>query len=96
MKQVPAKLWDLVLQENQNVRNIAFAITVIQAMLVARQLFGAQGLSLYYPFTSVQTSQAITLALSRYMRPAEDESGEPDRAKLTQLVSEVCYMIVIL
>lgn len=64
-------------------------MAIIQAMLVARQLFGAQGLSEFYPFLSVQTSQAIGLVLSRYLRPSDEDGGEPDKEKLTQIISQV-------
>ncbi|XP_052258855.1 uncharacterized protein LOC127863384 isoform X2 [Dreissena polymorpha] len=91
MKQVPAKVWEAVLSETQGIRNIAFAVAIIQAMLVGRQLFGAQGLTQYYPFSGVQTGQAISLVLSRLLRPADDATGEPDKQKLTQLISQVVY-----
>lgn len=58
-------------------------------MLAARQLFGAQGLSQYYPFTEVQTGQAILLVLSRILRPADEEGGEPNKEKLTHLITQV-------
>lgn len=95
MKQVPTKVWELVLQEPQNIRNIAFSICVIQSMLVARQLFGAQGLSQYYPFKEVQTGQAILLVLSKMLRPTDEDGGEPDKEKLTQLVTQVCRDVLL-
>jgi len=89
LKQVPAKVWEKVLEESQGLRNIAFAVAVIQAMLVARQLFGAQGLTQFYPFSNVQTSQAIALVLGKLLRPPDEDAGEPDKEWLTQVVSEV-------
>ncbi|XP_053409232.1 uncharacterized protein LOC123561373 isoform X4 [Mercenaria mercenaria] len=91
MKQIPTKVWELVLHETQNIRNIAFSIAVIQSMLAARQLFGAQGLSQYYPFTEVQTGQAILLVVGRLLRPTDEEGGEPNKEKLTQLITQVIY-----
>jgi len=89
LKQVPPKIWEAVTQESSPVRNVAFSVCIIQAMLAARQLFGAQGLNEFYPFLPVQTSQAIMLVLSRFLRPADEDSGEPDKEKLTQIISQV-------
>ena len=89
LKQVSPKVWENVLSESQNIRNIVFAVCVIQSMLAARQLFGTQGLNQYYPFTQVQTTQAINLVLSRMLRPSDEEGGEPNKEKLIDLVSKV-------
>ncbi|WAR04811.1 DYH1B-like protein [Mya arenaria] len=88
MKQVPPKVWEAVLQESQAIRNIAFSISIIQAMLVARQLFGAQGLSQFYPFSNVQTGQAITLVV--YENTAFSEF---DQAYVVALVRSVIHNI---
>ena len=92
MKQVAPKVWDNVLSEPQSIRNIAFAMCVIQSMLAARQLFGTQGLNQYYPFTQVQTSQAINLTLSRMLRQVDEEGGEPVKEKLIDMVSKVGFV----
>ena len=92
MKQVTPKVWENVLAETQSIRNIAFAVCVIQSMLTARQLFGTQGLNQYYPFTQVQTTQAISLTLSRLLRKVDEEVGDPDKAKLIDIISKVSLL----
>ena len=89
MKQVAPKVWELVLAESQNIRNIVFAVCMIQSMLAARQLFGTQGLNQYYPFSRVQTTQAIYLVLNKMLRPSDEEGGQPNKDKMVDLVAKV-------
>ena len=91
MKQVAPKIWELVLKESQTIRNIVFAVCVIQSMLAARQLFGTQGLNQYYPFSRVQTTQAINLVLSKMLRPKDEEGGQPNKERLIDLIAKVMY-----
>ncbi|XP_056010102.1 uncharacterized protein LOC125667097 [Ostrea edulis] len=74
LKQVPVDLLDKVSTEPQMVRTIAFGLGVIQGMLVARQLFGAQGLNQWYPFNRVQMEQAL-FALTGKMLKTEDQQA---------------------
>nr|XP_022320176.1 dynein beta chain, flagellar outer arm-like isoform X6 [Crassostrea virginica] len=78
LKQVPVELLDKVSTEPQMVRTIAFGLGVIQGMLMARQLFGAQGLNQWYPFNQVQMEQALLALTGKMLKSDEQQAPKVD------------------
>ena len=60
------------------VRTIAFGLGVIQGMLMARQLFGAQGLNQWYPFNQVQMEQALLALTGKMLKSDEQQAPKVD------------------
>lgn len=92
LKQVPEELWSRVRGGTQFGRCAVFGAAVIQGVLSARQLFGASGLSQWYPFTSVQITHAIKTILS-----ADHDSSDRELQTdtLCSLLSKVSMLIQV-
>ncbi|XP_062610301.1 uncharacterized protein LOC134272083 isoform X2 [Saccostrea cucullata] len=76
------------------IRTIAFGLGVIQGMLVARQLFGAQGLNQWYPFNRVQMEQAL-VALTGKMLKTEDQQA-PKVDTMAEIFAKLIYQNCVL
>lgn len=64
------------------IKALAYAMAVIQGVLVSRQLFGSTGLTRWYPFGSVQIVNAIWYILEAPLN--SQEGAEPS-------LDELCY-----
>lgn len=97
LKQVPVDLLDKVSTEPQMVRTIAFGLGVIQGMLVARQLFGAQGLNQWYPFNRVQMEQALFALTGKMLKTEDQQAPKVDTmAEIFAKVSWLIFMTIII
>ncbi|XP_069115919.1 uncharacterized protein [Argopecten irradians] len=89
LKQVDSGIMGKVASEPQLIRTMAFGVAVVQGMLVARQLFGTQGLNQWYPFNSVQIEQSIEALSGQLLKGTED--AEPKLDEITNLFTELVY-----
>ncbi|KAL5020327.1 hypothetical protein ScPMuIL_003219 [Solemya velum] len=90
LKQVDSDTWTEVHQESQLARTIVYGFALIQGILVSRQLFGAQGLSQWYPFNDVLIKQAIGFITGNLLK-AGDDSKLPDLEDLCHNITMYVY-----
>lgn len=76
------------------VRTIAFGLGVIQGMLVARQLFGAQGLNQWYPFNQVQMEQALVALTGKMLKSEEQQAPKVDN--MVEIFAKVSLIFLAL
>ncbi|XP_076457719.1 uncharacterized protein LOC143291635 isoform X3 [Babylonia areolata] len=89
LRQVPAEVWEEIQSESALIRNLAFAMALIQGCLVARQLFGSAGLTRWYPFGSIQIVNAIWFLVGRPLLTTD--GSEPGLSDLCHCVSQLLY-----
>eukprot|EP00105_Crassostrea_gigas_P044993 XP_019929141.1 PREDICTED: dynein beta chain, ciliary isoform X4 [Crassostrea gigas] len=94
LKQIPTELLEKVSTEPQMVRTIAFGLGVIQGMLVARQLFGAQGLNQWYPFNQVQMEQALVALTGKMLKSEEQQAPKVDN--MVEIFAKLIYQNCVL
>lgn len=94
LKQIPPELLEKVSTEPQMVRTIAFGLGVIQGMLVARQLFGAQGLNQWYPFNQVQMEQALVALTGKMLKSEEQQAPKVDN--MVEIFAKVSLIFLAL
>lgn len=92
LKQIPTELLEKVSTEPQMVRTIAFGLGVIQGMLVARQLFGAQGLNQWYPFNQVQMEQALVALTGKMLKSEEQQAPKVDN--MVEIFAKVSWKLL--
>ena len=86
MKQTPDGVYNKLATESQTIKSIAFGLSVIQGMLISRQLFGSQGLNQWYPFNTVQMEQAIDVLTGKLLRP---DGQDPTLDKMINMFVQV-------
>ncbi|KAK3108743.1 hypothetical protein FSP39_014630 [Pinctada imbricata] len=93
LKQVPKEALESVSKEPQIIRTVAFGLGVIQGMLVARQLFGSQGLNQWYPFNRVQMEQSLEALTGKLLK---SEEPDPKLDAMADIFSQLVYKNCVL